>query len=142
MPGNEEPPKGVGAYMRELAKARKLMKEVIKPVFSNRPAITHRHSATAASRSHTRSANRRGSRSKRKMPMLLKYVSLDTQISILKIAEEVPPAQQGLVLRAAERAAKGHIRPDINKRVVNAAALAAAENEVKALKEEAERYGL
>ena len=74
--------------------------------------------------------------------MLLKYVSLDTQISILKIAEEVPPAQQGLVLRAAERAAKGHIRPDINKRVVNAAALAAAENEVKALKEEAERYGL
>ena len=69
--------------------------------------------------------------------MLLKYVSLDTQISILEIAEDVPPAQQGLVLRAAERAAKAHIH--ISQRVANVAAEKAAKNEVKALKKEAKR---
>jgi hypothetical protein len=134
MSGNGEPPQGVGAYMREKEKAKRLAR-LLRPVSSRSPAISRRRSATAAS--HRRSANRRGSRSKRKMAMLLKYVSLDTQISILEIAEDVPPAQQGLVLRAAERAAKAHIH--ISQRVANVAAEKAAKNEVKELKDEAAR---
>ena len=69
--------------------------------------------------------------------MLLKYVSLDTQISILEIAEDVPPAQQGLVLRAAESAPTN--QSNRTKRVANVAAEKAAKNEVKALKKEAKR---
>jgi soluble P-type ATPase len=73
------------------------------------------------------------------LAQLREYVSPDTHTSILNIAEQVSPAQRVLVLGAAERTAKKHIRSDINQHVVNVAAVAAAENEVNALKEEAKR---